>query len=324
MASPRNLVIQFFNYLITMIYDSIIIGGSAAGTAAGIYFARRKINFLMLCKEFGGEVALSGEIKNWPGIIETTGLELSDKFKEHLASYGVEPKEGIFVNKILKKNSLFEIEAAENGFLLTFQTKTVLVTTGSAPRKLNIPGEDKFKNKGVSYCTVCDGPVFSGKNVAIIGGGNSANEAAIMMNAIAKKVYVLTINPEMKGDQVLIDQLKSGKNTELITNAETLEIIGDEFVKGLKYNDKISGKEKTLNIDGIFIHIGMIPNSQFTPKEVNKNQFGEIIVNQKGETNIPGLYAAGDVTDIPYKQISIAVGQGTMAALSIIDYLNRM
>ncbi len=323
-----------------MLYDLIIIGGSAAATAAGIYAARRNLNFKIITKDFGGEVATSGEIGNWPGITQTDGVALTQQFKEHLRFYHVEPEEGVWVEKITRQDDgTFCITATKDGQpkmaveklpdgsqparRCDYVTKTLILATGVHPRELNIPGEKEFRNKGVSYCSVCDLPVFAGKIVATVGGGNSALESALMGTDIASKVYVVNKNPQFKGDQILIDNLTRKKNVEIIYSAKTTRITGSEFVNGLKYTDK-DGKEQELKVDGIFVHIGMVPNSGVAPEGTEKNQFGEIIVNKNCETNIPGLYAAGDVTDVPHKQIVIAAGQGTCAVLSAVNYLNRL
>lgn len=301
-------------------FDLIIIGGSAAATAAGIYAVRRNLNFKIISKDFGGEVATSGEVDNYPGVPDTNGLELADKFKKHLADYGIEPETGVEVEKITKKEDGTFLVTAKTG---DYVAKAVIIATGVHPRELNVPREKELRHKGVSYCTVCDGPLFPDKAVAIIGGGNSALEAGIMMADIASKVYVINKNSFFKGDQILIDNLSTKKNAEIIYYAMTTEIVGDGFVSGLKYKDK-SGAEHELKVDGIFIHIGMLPNSGIAPENIEKTKVGEIVVSKNCETNIPGLFAAGDITDIPFKQIVIAAGQGTCALLQVVDYLNRL
>lgn len=321
------------------VYDLIIIGGSAAATTAGIYAARRNLNFKIISKDFGGEVATSGEIGNWPGINKTDGITLAQQFKNHLHFYKVELEEGVEVEKVTRQpDGLFCVTvktgdgvtmAAEkllanpsSTFRCGYLAKTVLISTGVHPRELNIPGEKEFRNKGVSYCTVCDGPIFSGQITATIGGGNSALESALMLADISPKVYVINKNPAFKGEQVLIDNLQAKPNVEIIYNADTVKFIGENFLTGLKYKD--SAGEHDLKVKGAFVHIGMVPNSQLVPDGTAKNPFGEIIVNKNCETNIPGLYAAGDVTDVPFKQIVIAAGQGTIALLSAVNYLNRL
>lgn len=321
-------------------YDLIIIGGSAAATAAGIYAVRRNLNFKIISKDFGGEVATSGEVDNYPGVPDTNGLELAEKFKKHLADYEVRPEIGVEVEKIEKlEDGTFCITAKSDGPTgmasekleadgeklnkCDYIAKTVIIATGVHPKELNIAGEKELRNKGLSYCTVCDGPLFPKKTVAIIGGGNSALEAGIMMADIASKVYMINKNPFFKGDQVLIDNLLSKKNVEVVYNVKTSGILGNGFVSGLKYIDQ-TGVEKELKVDGIFIHIGMVPNGGIAPQGVEKTKAGEIVVSKNCETNVPGLFAAGDVTDMPFKQIVIAAGQGTCALLQAVNYLNRM
>ncbi|MBI2064287.1 MAG: FAD-dependent oxidoreductase [Candidatus Yanofskybacteria bacterium] len=302
-------------------FDLIIIGGSAAATSAGIYAARRALNFRMITKDFGGEVATSGEIDNYPGIPGTNGIELADKFKKHLANYGVIPEEGVEVKKITRQaDGTFIINTEKEGRDIKYAARAVIVATGVHPRELSIPGEKEFRNKGVSYCTVCDGPVFGGKTVAIVGGGNSALEAGLMMAEIASKVYMLNKNPEFKGDTILLDNLKTKKNVEFIYNAKTTQIVGDKFVTGLKYDQE---GEREIKAEGIFVHIGMLPNSGVVSEDIQKNNYGEIVVDKNCQTNVPGLYAAGDVTDAPFKQIIMAAAQGTCALLSAVQYLNK-
>jgi len=316
-------------------FDLIIIGGSAAATTAGIYAARRGLNFKIISKDFGGEVATSGEIGNWPGDGMTDGIALAEKFKKHLGSYKVDMEDGIEVESVKKQddgtfciNLRSDLKDQSRGLTSTcdYLAKTVIVTTGVHPRSLNVPGEKEFRNKGVSYCTTCDGPLFKDKTVATIGGGNSALESALMLADISTKVYVINKNPKFKGERVLIENLEKKQNVEVIYSADTTEIVGEQFVTGLKYKDNSpagEGKEQELKLDGTFVHIGMIPNSGIVPEEVEKNQFGEIVVSANCETNIPGLYAAGDVTNVPFKQIVIAAGQGCIATLSAVQYLNR-
>lgn len=322
--------------------DLLIIGGSAAGTTAGIYGIRRGLNLKIIAKDFGGEVATSGEIGNWPGDGMTDGIVLSEKFKKHLKDYKVDMEDGIEVENITRReDGIFCVSVKKDGatgmagqkitqenhggLACDYLAKSVIVATGVHPRSLNVPGEKEFRNKGVSYCSTCDMPLFSGKTVAVIGGGNSALESALMGADIAKKIYVINKNQIFKGEDVLLKKIisKSKDDVEIIYGAMTEEIMGDNFVTNLKYVDS-SGKEQEIRVDGVFIHIGMIPNSYMVPEGVEKNKFGEIKVNANCETNVPGLYAAGDVTDVPFKQIVIAAGQGSIAALSAVQYLNKL
>jgi len=311
--------------------DLLIIGGSAAGSAAAIYASRRKLNFKIVTTDLGGEVALSGEVGNWLGIESIQGFELSQNFQKHVKSYEAEIDEGFVVEKIEQKDN-YHIVTAKNasGEEKTYETKTVIIATGIHPRHLEIPGEKEFDRKGVTYCTVCDGPLFRNKITTTIGAGNSALESAIMMMGISEKVYVITKydNTEKdnggfpRGENILIDKIKEASNVEIIYNAKTTEILGDGMVSGLKYEDTKSGDKKEIETQGVMVHIGSIPNSDFA-ELIEKDGGKQIIIDQKCKTNIPGIFAAGDVTNIPYKQIAIAAGQGVIAGLSAIEYINK-
>mgnify|MGYP003392855605 CR=1 FL=1 len=310
-------------------FDLIIIGAAAAGSSAAIYSARRKLNFKIVTDDIGGEVALSGVVNNWPGILEIQGYELAQKFHEHVKSYGVEIDQGFRVEKIISEKNYHTVIAKNaSGEEKQYQTKTVIVTTGIHPRRIGVKGEEEFNHKGITYCTVCDGPLFKNKITTTIGSGNSALESALMMAGIAKKVYLLSKfnnTPENnfgfpKGENILIDKLKILENVEIIYNSVTTEIIGEKNVIGVKYTDS-SGLEKIIDTQGVMIHIGQIPNSQFI--DVEKNAMKEIKVDAKCRTSIAGIFAAGDVTDVAYKQIGISAGQGITAALAAIEYINR-
>ncbi len=302
--------------------DLIIIGGGPSGVTAGIYAARNNLKLKLICEEFGGEVLNSLAIENYPGIEKISGLELSKIFRKQLDNYGVSIDEGVKVRNIKKDGDEFLIETEKEGEGIEYRTKTIIIATGVKPKALNIEGESKFRNKGLTYCTVCDGPLFKGKKVAVIGGGNSALESIIMLSSIAKEVVALNKNPEFKGDKILIDRLKLLPNVKVIYNALTQKFIGDEFVTGLEYKDLSLNSIKKIDIEGVFIHIGMTPVSDFI-NIVDKNEYGEIKINSKCETSLPGIFAAGDVTDMPFKQLTIAVGQGAIAALAAIKYLNK-
>ena len=297
--------------------DLIIIGASAAGVSAAVYAKRRNLNFRLFSKDIGGEVATSGEIENYLGFSHTDGIELTEKFKEQLAYNHIEFEETA-VEKIEKGENFFVVKTKEK----EFQSKTVIIASGVHPRELTVEGEKEFRNKGISYCTTCDGPLFPDRVVATIGGGNSALESLLMLSSIAKEVYSINKNIDFKGEEVLVQKVKQANNVHLIANAITTKFLGDRFLTGIEYKDA-SGESKTISLQGAFVHIGMIPNAGFIDF-VEKNQFGEIKVNNIGQTNIPGLFAAGDVTDVAYKQISIAAGQGTLALLGVVDYLNKL
>ena len=311
-------------------YDLIIIGGSAAASSAAIYCARRKLNFKIITLDTGGEVALSGEVGNWPGVISIQGFELAKKFNEHVKSYGVEIDEGWKVEKITPVKKHYRLTSTNGaGETREVETKSVIITTGIHPRRLGVPGEDELDRKGITYCTVCDGPLFKNKTTVTIGSGNSALEPVLMMATFAKKVYLLSKfadTPENnggfpKGENILIEKAKAASNIEIIYEATTTAAIGDNGrVKGVKYKDK-NGEEHELAVEGIMVHVGTIPNSQFVEK-VKKNKIGEIMVDEKCRTSVKGIFAAGDVTDVAYKQIGIAAGQGIIAGLAAIEYIN--
>ncbi|HQF57551.1 MAG TPA: FAD-dependent oxidoreductase [Candidatus Magasanikbacteria bacterium] len=311
--------------------DLIIIGASAAGCSAAIYAARRNLNFEIISKDVGGEVSLSGKVNNWPGIIETSGFALAQTFRKHVESYGIKFKEGFEVTEIKPEKNYYIVSAKNfNGEEQIIETKAIIIATGIHPRSLNLPGEEEFRGKGITYCTVCDGPLFRGKTTVTIGAGNAALESALMMSELANKVYLLTLHsntPENKsgfpsGEDILIEKVKTSPNIEIIYNAKTEEITGEQFVTGIKYKDLLTEEQKNLAVQGVMVHIGMVPNSNLI-NNIEKNPAGEIIIDQKCQTNLSGIFAAGDVTNIPFKQIAIAAGQGVTAALSAIEYINK-
>lgn len=311
--------------------DLVIIGAAAAGSSAAIYAARRNLDFLIVSKDIGGEVALCGEVENWPGIQQTTGVELAKDFHEHVKSYNVQIDEGLEVTEIRQeKNHHVVVAKGFDGKETLYETKAVIIATGIHPRVLGIPGEAEFKSKGVTYCTVCDGPLFRNKKTVTIGAGNSALESALMLSGIAEKGYLITKfkdTPETKGgfpkgEDILIDKVRKLDNIEIIYNADTFEILGEGLVNQVKYRDRDSGEEHTLDTNGVMVHIGNDPNSSFVD-QLEKNENNELVIDLHCRTNVPGIFAAGDVTSIQYKQISISAGQGVVAALSAIDYINK-
>ncbi len=311
--------------------DLVIIGAAAAGCSAAVYAARRNLNFVVLSKDIGGEVALSGDVDNWPGTIHTTGIQLADDFYKHALSYGVKFENGLEVIDIIsEKNHHIVVTKDFHGIEKRFETKTVLIGSGIHPRNLSVPGEIDLKGRGVTYCTVCDGPLFKNKITCTIGAGNSALESALMMGTIASKVYLLTKFPNSKetnggfpkGENILIDKVKQMNNVEIIYEANTKEIIGEKLVTGVKYTQGTGDELKEISTQGVMIHVGNIPNSYFATN-IKKTPTGEIETDKIGQTNIPGIFAAGDVTNIPYKQISISAGLGVTAVLAAIDYINR-
>jgi thioredoxin-disulfide reductase len=304
--------------------DLIIIGASAAGCSAAIYAARAELNLKVISMDWGGEVSKSGEVLNYPGIISTTGIELAKKFKDHMDANGVDFESPVEVTNIEKQaDNHFQVMAKKGSENIIFTSKSVIIATGVHPKSLHVPGEEEFKNKGVSYCTVCDGPLYRNKEVVIVGSGNSAMEAALMMVNISSKVTLVNKRDEFRGEAVYIKKILADSRINIIWNAQTIEILGDQNVSGIKYIDKDTNETKEVKAQGIFIHIGLKPNSDFI-NEVDKNHSGEILVDSIGQTNIEGLFAAGDITNVAYKQIVISAGMGSIAALSVINYLNKL
>lgn len=313
-------------------YDIVIIGGSAAGMTAAIYAARHNMKAVIVTKDVGGEIAMTGEVKNWLGIQSIRGFELVKNFREHVESYNVPIETGIEVMNFSEEKKYYIVNAKDgSGNEKTYETKTIIIASGIHPRALKVPGEDKLRGKGITYCTVCDGPLYRGKDTATIGAGNSALSSAIMMAGFAKKVYLLTKFSNTKesnhgfpkGENTLIDKVNSLKNIETIYNATTKKVLGAEFVEGLIYFDSEEKKDQKIDVQGVMAHIGNSPNSAFAP-QVKTDKAGAIEINMRCETNLPGVYAAGDVTNTPFKQISIANGQGAIAALTAIDYVNKL
>lgn len=310
------------------LYDLVIIGASAAGCTASVYAARRHLKFAVVTKDIGGEVALSGEVENWPGTIHTTGIELAKQFEDHMKSYEPEIMNNAAVTNLSQEGNVHVVHVQKGKEELVLKTKAIIVASGIHPRELGVPGEKELKGKGLTYCTVCDGPLFKNKVTATIGAGNSALESALMLGDIASKAYVLTKYAERehggfpKGENILIEKVKTHKNIEVIHNAMTNKVSGNGMVSGLTYTDTETSEEKQLEVNGVMVHIGMIPNDEFV-ECVKKNKQREIEVNTRCETSCDGIFAAGDVTNVPFKQIAIAAGQGATAALSAIDYINR-
>ncbi|AMX82784.1 alkyl hydroperoxide reductase subunit F [Geobacillus subterraneus] len=299
-------------------FDVLVIGGGPAGATAAIYAARKGIHTGIVADRFGGQILDTLGIENFISVKYTEGPKLAASIEEHVKQYDVD----IMIQraKRLEKKDLIEVEL-ENGAVL--KSKTVILSTGARWRNLGVPGEEEFKNKGVAYCPHCDGPLFEGKHVAVIGGGNSGVEAAIDLAGIAKHVTVLEFAPELKADAVLQDRLYSLPNVTVIKNAQTKEITGTDKVNGITYIDRETGEEHHIELQGVFVQIGLVPNTEWLEGTVERNRIGEIIVDKRGATNVEGVFAAGDCTDSAYKQIIISMGSGATAALSAFDYLIR-
>jgi NADH-dependent peroxiredoxin subunit F len=299
------------------IFDAIIIGGGPAGITAGIYLARRNLCVLIVYEKLGGQASTTGEIKNYAGFRLISGPEFTKRLDEHLKDYDITTVEEK-VDSISNSGNMVQIKTSKT----IYEGKSLIISTGARQRKLGIPGEEEFLNKGVAYCATCDAPLFREKVVAIIGGGNSALEAAIQLESYAKKIYLVLRKTELKGEQVLIDKIKVMKNLEIINCAKIFSIQGTKFVESITLDQE--NKSRSMNVQGVFVEIGYLPNSEITNNldlKMNKNK--EIIVNNQNETSLSGIFAAGDVTDVPVKQIIVAAGEGSKAALSAAEYLAK-
>jgi alkyl hydroperoxide reductase subunit F len=295
-------------------HDLVIIGAGPAGITASVYAARKKINFLVISKDVGGQAAWSGDIENYTGYQFITGPELAAKFEEHMRKYDIPLKVEETVRDIHSAGQVITVTTDKT----TYETRSLIIASGKRTRELNVPGEKEFKNRGLTYCATCDGPLFANKDVAVIGGGNSALDAVLQLRRIAKRIYLINITDTLSGDAVMREQVESNSSVTVLNSAQVTGILGDKFVNGIKVFRQ--GKEETLAVQGVFVEIGLLPNSEFA-KAIAKNQLQEIIINCRNETNVPGIFAAGDVTDVPEKQIIIAAGEGSKACLSAFRYL---
>ena len=309
-------------------FDVLVVGGGPAGASAAIYAARKGIRTGIVAERFGGQVNDTLAIENFISVKETDGPKLVAALEEHVKTYDVDImplQRAVGLAEPAKTDNkhagLIEVKL-ESG--ATLRSKSVILATGARWKNLNVPGESEYKNKGVAYCPHCDGPLFKGKHVAVIGGGNSGVEAAIDLAGVVGHVTLLQFDTELKADAVLQRKLRSLENVTILTSAQTTEITGDGTrVNGLTYTDRVSGESKHLALEGVFIQIGLVPNSDWLKGTLDLSKYGEIEINHHNATSLPGVFAAGDVTTIPYKQIIIAMGEGSNAALGAFDYLIR-
>lgn len=305
-------------------YDVLIVGGGPAGAAAAVYAARKGIRTGIVAERFGGQTMDTLGIENYISVLETEGPKFAAALEAHVRHYGVDLMTLQRVAKLEPAAQLGDYARVvlENGGVL--KARTVILATGARWKNINVPGEQEYKTKGVAYCPHCDGPLFKGKDVAVIGGGNSGVEAAIDLAGVVGSVTLLEFADALRADQVLVDKLKSLPNVTIHTSAQTTEITGDgQKVDGLRYTDRVTGEERRIDLAGVFIQIGLVPNTEFLKGTIELSKFGEIIIDPKCATSVPGIYAAGDVTTVPYKQIVIAAGEGSKAALSAFDHLIR-
>ncbi len=305
-------------------FDVLIVGGGPAGAAAAVYAARKGIRVGVAAERFGGQVNDTMGIENYISVLETDGPKFAAALEAQVRHYEVDIMNLQRAEKIVPAAEVggwVQVHLANGGVL---QARSVIVSTGARWRNVNVPGEQEYKNKGVAYCPHCDGPLFKGKRVAVIGGGNSGVEAAIDLAGVVAHVTLVEFADALKADAVLVSKLKSLPNVTIHVNAQTTEITGDgQKVNGLRYKDRATGQETLVALEGVFVQIGLVPNTEFLKGTLELSKFGEIVIDDKCHTNLPGVFAAGDVTTVPYKQIVIAAGEGSKAALSAFDYLIR-
>jgi alkyl hydroperoxide reductase subunit F len=304
-------------------YDLVIIGGGPGGVAAGIYAARKKIKAVLITDSFGGQSLVSNGIENWIGIKSISGFDLAKSLEEHLrAQAGIDIMDGDLVATVTKRDDGTFAVTTKNGKSL--ETKYLLLTSGSRRKRLGVPGEDQFDGKGVVFCTTCDAPLFGGKTVAVVGGGNSALEGVEDLLQYASKIYLIVRSEVLRGDPVTQEKVKSHPNVEILWNTVVEKIDGSTFVNGIKYKNVKTGEEKELPLDGVFVEIGLVPNSDFVKDLVALNEIGHVMVDAKTQqSSCPGIWAAGDVSDVLYDQNNISVGDAIKATLNIYDKIKK-
>ncbi len=305
-------------------FDVLVVGGGPAGAAAAVYAARKGIRTGIAAERFGGQVNDTLAIENYISVLETDGPKFAMSLEAHVKAYGVDVMNLQRGDKLIPASvpgGLIEVQLANGGSL---KSKTVILSTGARWRNVNVPGEQEYKNKGVAYCPHCDGPLFKGKRVAVIGGGNSGVEAAIDLAGIVAHVTLLEFGDQLRADAVLVRKLESLTNVTIIKQAQTSEFTGAAGkLNGLNYIDRVSGEAKRIELEGVFVQIGLVPNTEWLKGVIELSKHGEIIVDAKGQTSVPGVFAAGDATTVPFKQIIIAAGDGAKAALGAFDHLMR-
>lgn len=301
----------------TKIYELIILGCGPAGMTAAIYAARKKMDFVIISKDIGGQTIYSSEVENYLGFQVITGAELVLKFKEHLDMFDVQLYMPEIAKKVEKEKDIIKVETDKN----TYYTKTLIVATGRIPRSLGLQNEDKFKGRGLTYCATCDAPLFKDKVVLVVGGGNSALDAAIQLTKYAKKIYLVDIADNLKADPVMIKKAFSSGLVEYFNKSKVIEILGENFVEAVKIKNLETSKETIFEVGGVFVEIGSFASSNFIDI-VEKTKDGEIVVDCMNRTSQEGIFAAGDVTNVFAKQIIIACGEGAKATLAAYEYLN--
>ncbi len=305
------------------IFDTIVIGGGVAGITAAIYTVRKNLKVLMLTKNIGGQAALSGDVENYPGFTMISGADLAKKFKAELSAFedkGLWVKEGVTVADLSGADPDFLVKTSEEQ---EYRGKTVIIASGRIPKMLGVPGEKELFGKGVATCTNCDAPFYKDKDVAVVGGGNSALDAAFALQKISRSVIIINSTDSLRGDEMLMKNVTGSPNVKVLNSHEVLEILGDQAVGGIKIKNKQTGEDQVLPVSGVFIEIGWTPSASFD-KLTDKNDKGEIEVDQYGATSVPGIYACGDVNDQPGEQIVIAAGEGAKTGLRASEHLSRV
>ncbi len=302
-------------------YDVTIIGGGPAGMTAAIYLARKKLKVLILSKDIGGQAAWSSDVENYPGFTMISGAELTKRFQEHVAEFKDE------ITLRLLRDGIKGIAQNQGGFTVALPdgkqetSRAVIIASGKIPRHLGVPGEVEYLNKGVTYCAWCDGPLFKNKSVAIIGGGNSALDAALSLEKLARDIALVNITDTLTGDEVMIEKVMASPHIRILNHASITKIAGDKLVRSVTVKDEQTGLEKQLPVDGVFIEVGSIPSTDYLRDLVKLNEVGEIIIDKNNMSSAPGIFAAGDVTDVAEKQIIVAAGEGSKAAIQCSKWL---
>lgn len=303
-------------------YDVAIIGGGPAGCAAGVYAARKKLKSILITEAFGGQSVVSPSIENWIGTPAISGEDLAKSLEKHVRTYAediVDIVTGARVSNVEKTGDTFTVTTQAGD---SYEAKAVLVATGGDRRRLSIPGADEFEHKGLTYCASCDGPLFSGQSVAVIGGGNAGFETAAQLLAYTKSVTLLHRSPEFKADAITVEKVLAHPNMTGLANTEPIEILGDKFVTGIKYKNRETGEEKEIAVSGVFVEIGLLPSTNFVKDLVELDQVGRVVTNPRNQqTSVPGIWAAGDCTDELYHQNNIAAGDGVKALEDIYIHL---
>ena len=300
-------------------YDLIIIGSGPAGMTAAIYASRKALSQVLIGPDIGGQATWASDIENYLGYPYVSGFDLAMKFETHLKNFNVNRQDDR-VAILMRNDRVFHVKT-EGG--QEYDGRCVIVCSGRSARNLGVPGEEEYKGRGVTYCATCDAPLYNGKDVAVVGGGNAGLDAAIQLSRIARKVYLIECEPEITGDEKYVAGLRSAPNVQILTHTEVNEIRGNRFVESITVTDTATGERSDIPVGGVFVEIGSMPNIGFLPPEVKVNKHGEIVIDCANHTSMEGVFAAGDVTNIPHKQIIIAAGEGSKAMLAADDYLIR-